>query len=136
MSDRLTELVDASGEPIDVVIITFTKVRNLKGYQQRFAAPFTVVTDLDRDLYHAMGFARGSVWRIWGLKAAKRYRELFKAGHRLERATIRSKGEDTLQLGGNVIVDSLGAIAWLYQGAGPDDRPSIDELVRRAATTD
>ncbi len=134
MRDRQDELVNTSGEQIDVVVVTFTKARNLNGYQRRFAAPFTVVTDVDLDLYKAMGFGRGSVWRIWGLKAAKRYRDLLKSGYRLERSTIHSRGEDTLQLGGNVIVDSSGVVAWLYQGAGPDDRPSIDELVRQAAT--
>lgn len=134
MSGRTNELVNTTGDPVDVVVVTFTKERNLKGYQRRFATPFTVVTDQDRDLYRTMGFARGRVWRVWGLQAAKRYQQLLRSGHRLERAAINSSGEDTLQLGGNIIVDSSGTVAWQYLGAGPDDRPSVDEIIQQAAT--
>ena len=135
MRDRFDELTSAKATQADVVVITFTKPRNLAGYRRRFADPFTVTTDQARELYQAMGFGRGTVWRIWGLRAANRYRQLLRSGHKLERASIDSTGEDTLQLGGNVVVDSEGQIAWVYHGRGPDDRPTVDEIVRQVRQT-
>lgn len=129
MRERLPEIEDLGAE---VVVVTFTQVRNLRGYQRRFADPFTVVTDEHRQLYASIGFGRGSVLRVWGWRAAKKYAELIRAGARPERS-----GEDTLQLGGNVIVSRDGTLAWRYSGAGPDDRPSVEKVMSelRAASS-
>ncbi len=105
-------------------MVTFARPRTLRGYRRRFAEPFTVVADEDRSLYRALGFGRGSFWRVWGWRAAKRYIELLRKGHRLEKTDA-----DTRQLGGNVVIARDGTLAWRYAGAGPDDRPSIDELL-------
>lgn len=94
------------------------------GYRQRFAVPFIVLSDEERHIYRALGFGRGSFWRIWGWKSAKKYVELLRSGHRLEKTTA-----DTRQLGGNAVVDRDGRLAWIYAGAGPDDRPTVDELI-------
>ena len=48
MRDRLAEFADA-----EVVVITFTRPRNLAGFRKRFVAPLTVVADEDRDVYGA-----------------------------------------------------------------------------------
>ena len=31
--------------------------------------------------------------------------------------------------GGDVVLDAAGRLAWIYRGAGPEDRPSVDLLV-------
>ena len=114
------------------MVLTFTDPRNLAAYQRRFASPLTVVTDPDRHLYRALGFGRGSIGRVWGWRAGIRYLRLLTSGGRLQ----RHDGTDTLQLGGNVVVARTGQLHWRYQGAGPDDRPTVDELlanVRAAA---
>lgn len=126
MSDRIAELRTQSGD-IDVVIVTFTSERSLRGYQRRFAPNFVVVTNPERDLYREFGFNRGSVRRVWGWRAARKYLSLLRSGHRIEREASAAK-EDTLQLGGNVIVGPDGITRWVYQGAGPDDRPTVDRL--------
>lgn len=41
----------------------------------------------------------------------------------LERPT-----EDTLQLGGDFVIDASGTLTYGFWGEGPDDRPSVDEL--------
>lgn len=107
------------------MVVTFTKPRNLAGYRRRFADPFTVVSDQELALYHGVGYERGSVWRVYGWRVIKRYATLLRGGARMTKSE-----EDTLQLGGNVLVAADGTIAWRYAGAGPDDRPSIDEIVR------
>lgn len=123
MRERLPEIEELDAE---VVVVTFASARVLASYQRRFASPFTVVADEDRLLYAALGFGRGSVWRVWGWRAAKKYAELIRAGARPERS-----GADTLQLGGNAIVEAGGRLAWRYSGAGPDDRPEVDDVLQQ-----
>lgn len=119
MRARRNELGNA-----DVVVVTFASPRVLAGYRRRFADPFTVVADEGRLVYQALGFGRGSFWRIWGWKAFRKYAELLRGGHRLERTD-----SDTRQLGGNAVVGADGTLAWVFAGAGPDDRPSVDEII-------
>lgn len=126
MRDRIDELRTGSDDPVDVVVVTFTKARNLKGYRHRFAEPFTVVTDESLELYHALDYHRCSFWRAYGWRSIKRYVELLRGGARMSKS-----GEDTLQLGGNVLIAADGEMAWRYAGAGPDDRPSIDIIVEQ-----
>jgi hypothetical protein len=52
------------------------------------------------------------------------YGRLLRAGRR-----PRLPSEDTLQLGGDFIVDPEGRVAYAYRSAGPDDRPSVDDLL-------
>ncbi|MCP3912352.1 MAG: hypothetical protein GY713_15520 [Actinomycetia bacterium] len=119
MRDRLDEIPGA-----EVVVVTFSRARNLRGYRRRFAEPLTVIADEERALYRALGFGRGSVVRVWGWRAAASYTRLMARGHRPDRPT-----EDTLQLGGNAVVDTHGRVSWVYAGAGPDDRPPVDEFI-------
>ena len=115
----------------EIVVVTFADQRVLKGYRRRFADPLTVVTDEELQLYRTLGFGRGSFWRGWGWKSAKKYIELLRQGHRLEKTDA-----DTRQLGGNAVVGPDGRLAWVYAGAGPDDRPSVDELLEAVQSVD
>ena len=119
MRDRLDELGDA-----EVVVVTFTRQRNLAGYRRRFVDPLTVVSDEERRVYRAYGLGRGPWWRVYGVATLRRYVELLRRGRRLERPT-----EDTLQLGGDVVVDREGRLAYVHRSRRPDDRPDVDELV-------
>ncbi|MCP5028050.1 MAG: hypothetical protein GY929_17380 [Actinomycetia bacterium] len=127
MRDRLDDI-----EPADIVVVTFTRSRALHGYRRRFADPLTVIADEERALYRALGFGRGSVARVWGWRTAATYARLMAKGKRPSRPT-----EDTLQLGGNAVIDADGRLSWLYAGASPDDRPPVDEFLDaiRAATS-
>lgn len=124
MRDRLDEL----GETTTVAMVTFTDPDNLDGYLASHDLQFPVLIDPDRSTYRAYGLERGSVMRVWGWKTARRYLELFRRGglHDLHRPT-----EDTLQLGGDFIIAPDGTLAWGFWGHGPDDRPSVDELIAR-----
>ena len=122
MRDRLDEL----GESTEVVLITFTDLEALAEYRDRNALPFTVVSDADRAAYRAFGLGRGSVARVWGWRAGLRYVGLLRdSGLR----ALRRPTEDTLQLGGDFVVDPDGTLTYGFWGRGPDDRPSVDELV-------
>jgi hypothetical protein len=111
-----------------VLVVTFTRARNLAGYRRRFAEPLTVVTDEPRELYRLLGLGRGSVARVWGWRSLKRYAQLIRAGGRLDRGPNDRSAEDLLQLGGNAVVDANGRLAWVFRGSGPDDRPSTDDI--------
>ncbi len=109
-----------------MVVVTFNDdPSRLEAHRRHLGVPFRFVADPERTLYRALGFGRGSVRRVWGWRAARRYLQLLRTGARLRRTD-----EDTLQLGGDVIVDHTARVLWRYAGDGPDDRPSIDDLER------
>ena len=112
---------------VDVVMVTFTEPENLAAYQQRHdLASLSIIVDTTRASYEAYGLGRGSVRRVWGLRMAKRYVEIFRdQGFSVPpRAT-----EDTLQLGGDFVVDPEGTLIYGFWGDGPDDRPSTQEIL-------
>jgi peroxiredoxin len=119
VSDRLAEFGGAA-----VVLITFTRPRNLRGYRRRLALAYPVLADETRAVYRAYGLQRGSWRRVWGLKSVRAYGRLLRQGRRLERPS-----GDTLQLGGDFIVDRDGRLAYAHRSRGPHDRPSVDELL-------
>lgn len=125
MRDRLDEFGDA-----EVAVVLFTRQRNLRGYRARYVEPLSVVTDEDRRLYRAFGLGRGSLWKVWGPKVLLKYATLLRAGGKVQKPT-----EDTSQLGGDFVIGRDGRLAYAFRSKGPDERPSVDELldaVRRA----
>ena len=119
MSDRLQAFDDAS-----VVLITFTRQRNLRGFRRLLQLRYPVLADETRAVYRAYGLGRASWRRIWTWRTLRAYGRLLRAGHRLRRPT-----EDTRQLGGDFVVDPRGRLAYAYRSRTPDDRPAVDELV-------
>ena len=122
MRDRLDEL----GADTEVVLVMFTDPAHLAAYASRHALPFPVLTDPTRRAHAAFGFGRGSVARVWGWRMVRRYAQLFRAGRWRD---LRAPVEDTLQLGGDIVIAPDGTFAWGYWGAGPDDRPTVDAVV-------
>lgn len=122
MRDRLHEL----GQATEVVLITFTDPENLDTYEREHDLPFPVLIDTHRAAYRAYGLGRGSLRRIWGWRAARRYLEILRAEgfDNLQKPT-----EDTRQLGGDFIVGADGTLVYAFWGEGPDDRPSVDQLI-------
>ncbi len=143
MSDRIDEL----GHRTDVVLVTFTDPTKLAAYRQANDLPLPILIDHRREAYRAFGLGRGSRRRIYGIQATRRYLELFRDGwqerpraaagqRRLPDAgwfrELLRPSEDTLQLGGDFLVDAEGRLAYGFWGQGPDDRPTVDELITAA----
>lgn len=122
MRDRLDEL----GTETEVVLVTFTRPEKLDGYLVTNDLPFTVLIDRDRASYVAFGLERASLRRVWGARAARRYLQLFAQGKWRD---LRRPTEDTRQLGGDFVVGPDGTLVYGFWGEGPDDRPSVDELI-------
>ena len=122
MSDRLDEL----GTNTTVALITFTDPDSLSAYADRHDLPFPILIDPGRSSYQAYGLGRGSVARVWGWKAARRYLQIFRSEGV---AGLARPTEDTLQLGGDFVVGPDGSLVYAFWGEGPDDRPSVDALI-------
>jgi hypothetical protein len=87
--------------------------------------------DPERRLYAAFGFGRGSVARVWLDPRAIRHDLALRARGR-GRGRGRPSGpprQDTLQLGGDVVIDAYGRVRWVYASRGPEDRPPIASII-------
>lgn len=109
--------------------MTFAQPRVLAGYRRRFVDPLSVLADPDRTVYRAYGLGRGSWWRVWGPRVLGRYARLVRAGGRVERP---APGDDLNQLGGDFVVGPDGMLRLCRPQTGPDDRPTVDELLAAA----
>ena len=84
-----------------------------------------VIADPERTLYKALGARRPRpLWALRPRVAAVGVRAIL-AG---DRPTV-TKGDDTLQLGADVVVDRTGQIAFLHLASDAADRTSPEDLV-------
>lgn len=109
-----------------VVCVTFAEPRMLRGFERKMGLPYPVYGDPERETYRAFGFGRASRRRVWlDPRVWSRYAKLIARGRRPDRSE-----QDTLQLGGDVVLDARGRVAWIHRSEGPDDRPPADAVVR------
>lgn len=119
VSERSKEFGDA-----EIVVVTFTDPTRLKAYVEHLGLSFPVVTDVDRELYQALGLERGTRRQVWSLGTLKKYWHLLRSGKTLQRSH-----EDIRQLGADVIVGADGCIIKIFRPATPDARPSVDDIL-------
>lgn len=122
MGERLGDLGEAA-----VVLVTFTRRRNLRGYRSRLGLPYPVLADEQRAAYRDYGLGQGRWWRVWGPATLRAYARLLRSGARLQRPA-----EDTRQLGGDFVIGRDGRIVYAYLSKGPADRPPVGDLVAAA----
>jgi AhpC/TSA antioxidant enzyme len=115
------------------LFVAFDPPERLRGsLLQGLELPYPLLVDGARSAYRAWGLGRASVLRIWGdPRVWKRY-----AGELARGARLRRPGSDTLQLGGDFVIDPAGTVAY-SRPQRRDDRPPVAELLRaleRAST--
>lgn len=115
------------------VFVVYDEPERVRGGLLRgLDVPFPVLVDADRDAYRAWGLRRSSVAAVWlDPRVWKRYALLLAHGERPGRP-----GEDTLQLGGDFVLDGGGIVTYA-RPQQRDDRPAVLALVtelKRAAT--
>lgn len=110
---------------VQVVVVSFAPPELLERYAERFDLSGAVLlSDDERRAYAAFGFDRASVARAYlDPRVWWSYARLLVRGRRMEHS-----GQDTLQLGGDVLVGPDGRVAWVHRSQGPEDRPSVAEL--------
>ena len=108
-----------------MVVITFETNAIAHEWARSSEMPWPVLVDTDRSLYRAYGMDRGTVWAIWGPANWAPWARGVASGH-----APRLPTDDTLQRGGNVVVDPDGIVALHHVGDGPADRPTVDTMLR------
>lgn len=113
--------------------ITFAEPLLLQAFERELSLDVPLYGDPTRAVYRAFGFGRGSVRRVWlDPRVWIRYAQLLAHGQRPGRGR-----QDTLQLGGDAVLDRSGRLRWIHRSAGPDDRPGLATVaaqLRSAAT--
>lgn len=122
MRDRLDEF----DTDVAIALITFTQTEQLVSYRGEHDLPFPILLDPDRSTYHAYGLGRASTARVWSIGTLRRYAQILR---RDGRSALRRPSEDTRQLGGDFVIGPDGRLAWGFWSEGPDDRPSVDQLL-------
>ncbi len=108
-----------------IIVISFGLASQARAWLEETSAPFTLLLDRERAAYRAYGLEH-SLLRSWGLKVWLRYAQLLLAG-RQWRGTLR--GDDSGQLGGDIVVDANGITRFLYRSHDPTNRPSVSQLL-------
>jgi peroxiredoxin len=120
--------IDQFGDA-EIVLVTFTRQRNLRGYRGRLRLPFTVVTDETQEIYKTYGLGKGPWWRVYGIGTIKRYIALLtQEGYQV--GDLKRPSEDTLQLGGDFVVGRDGRLVYVFRSKNVDDRPPVEDLIR------
>jgi hypothetical protein len=117
---RQLDEVDAA-----VVFVTFDDPEPVRrGLLAGLEVPYPVLVDRERVAYRAWGLRRSSVAGIWlDPRVWARYVSLVGRGERLRRP-----GSDTLQLGGDFVLDGDGVVVYA-RPQRRDDRPAVGELL-------
>ena len=121
MSERLDEFGDA-----EVAVVFFDQTDRLDDYRSHHGVPAGVrlLGDPDRSIYDAFQIGRGAWWRVWGIRTVAAYVRSIRGG-----GAYRRHQGDSLQLGGDVVVDAAGVVRSLWRPDGPAARPSVDDLL-------
>lgn len=120
LRQRQSEL-DATGAT--VLLLSFESAADTAAHVRSHKLPYVTLVDEQRSLYHAFGMDRGPLWQIYGPRVLWGYLKAYLRGGR-----VRVRG-DTLQRGGDVILDGDGIVRLLHVGADSFDRPSVDTLL-------
>ena len=112
-----------------IACVSFVAPPLLSAYERELGLHDVVLlSDPESAQYEAFGFGRGSLARVWlDPRVWWRYASLLARGRRWA-----GFGEDTLQLGGDVLLAADGTVRWIYRSRGPEDRPSVEEIVTAA----
>lgn len=87
------------------------------------------VSDPQLSAYHAYGMGRNSVLRVYGLRIVWQY---FRWG--LQRKPLRMPGGDTLQRGGDFVVNARRRLTLAHLGRDQTERPTVADVLAALRT--
>jgi hypothetical protein len=112
---------------VPAIVVTFADPPLLAAFERDLDRPGApLLGDPDRLLYAAFGFGRASLARVWlDPRSVTHHLRLLARGRR----PAPLPRQDTLQLGGDVVVDPGGRVGWVYASRGPEDRPAVAAII-------
>lgn len=106
-----------------IVTISFGPAAKALAWLKETRSAFPLLVDARRETYRAYGMRR-SLHGSWSIATVRRYRQLMRDGHEW-----RGIQGDSLQLGGDVIIDAAGIVRLLHPSKSPTDRASPQDLL-------
>ncbi len=116
--------IEAAGAQL-VVVTPQSAARAAAWRDELSLSSALVIADPERTLYRALGARRPKPLWVLRPRVARAGVRALLAG---ERVGV-TRGDDTLQLGADVVVDKDGQIAFLHLAADADDRTPPEELI-------
>lgn len=118
--DRLAEL------QTEVLLVSFESLERIRFQFAGAEFGWPVLSDETREGYGAFGLERAGWVRVWLSP-----RTLGFYARSLLRGRIPGKPQaDTLQLGGDFIIDAGGVVRFAHRSVEPADRPPVDLLLQ------
>ena len=109
---------------IQTLVVTFEGREAAGEYVEETGLIWPLLVDADRRLYRAYEMRKARYRHLWGCATMRAYWREARSGRfpRIPRA-------DTVQQGGNVLIDPSGVVRLHHVGRGPADRPLIQTLL-------
>ena len=109
--------------------MTFESAESARTYAKETESPWTVLVDEDRSLYRGYGYERSRLRHLFGWSTMRTYFNEALAGH-----WPRWPVSDTVQQGGDILIDPSGIVRFVYVGDGPGDRPDVASIIDACRT--
>ena len=122
---RYRERLEAHG--VDVLIVSFEPVARVRLFAEGVDHGWPILTDESRACYAAYGLSRTSWLRAW---LSPRTLAHYLRAALVQRRLPRRPEADTLQLGGDIIIDTEGIIRFVHRSVEPADRPDVRTAVK------
>lgn len=119
---RRDEFTTAGAE---ILLVSFEPLERVRWYLAEAPFDFAVVADPERRWYAAFGLERAAWWRAWLSPKTL----AFYARSALRGRIPGKPRADTLQLGGDFVIDAAGVVRFARRSREPADRPAIDVLL-------
>lgn len=109
----------------DVLVVSFEAAERVRWYLEDVDFGWPVASDPSRELYQAYGLGRGGFAKVWLSRATLRF--YFRSA--LRGRVPRRPRADTLQLGGDFVIDAAGVVRFAHRSTEPADRPEPAAIV-------
>ena len=105
---------------VQTLVVTFEGREAARAYLDETGLVWPLLVDTERRLYRAYDMRAARLRHLWGFATMRAYgREALRGRFpRFPRA-------DTVQQGGNVLIDPAGVVRLHHVGSGPADRPAV-----------
>ncbi len=109
----------------DVLVVSFESAERVRWYLEDVDYGWPVASDPSRELYRAYGLGRGGFAKVWLSRATV----LFYLRSALRGRVPHRPQADTLQLGGDFVIDRAGVVRFAHRSTEPADRPPPTAIV-------